>query len=198
MKTRTLDLRGLSCPLPVIRTKEALDGATSPIEVIVDNEGSMTNVTRFAQSQGAEVTLRRDGNDYRLTIRPVAGAVATEPPPIACSITKSLVVYVSSEHMGQGDDALGAVLMEAFLDTLSQFATRISHLVCVNAGARLAVEGSPVLEQLRQLEQMGVQVLVCGTCLNHFEIKDRLAVGSVSNMFSIIETLAGAGRIIQP
>jgi intracellular sulfur oxidation DsrE/DsrF family protein len=88
--------------------------------------------------------------------------------------------------------------MAAFLDTLSQFRDEISHVILVNAGARLAVEGSPVLDQLGQLEELGVQVLVCGTCLNHFGIKDRLAVGSVSNMFAIIETLSRAGRIIRP
>ena len=88
--------------------------------------------------------------------------------------------------------------MEAFLDTLSQFKGELSHAIFVNAGAKLAVEDSPVLEQLRQLEELGVQVLVCGTCLNHFGIKDRLAVGTISNMYAIIETLSKAGRIIRP
>ncbi len=100
--------------------------------------------------------------------------------------------------MGRGDDELGAILMEAFLDTLSQFKGEISHAVFVNAGARLAVEGSPVLAQLCQLEEVGVEVMVCGTCLNHFAIADQLAVGSVSNMYAIIETLSKAERVIRP
>ena len=109
---------------------------------------------------------------------------------------RGTVVFIGSEGMGRGDDELGAILMEAFLDTLSQFKGEISHAVFVNAGARLAVEGSPVLEQVRQLEEVGVDVMVCGTCLNHFGIADQLAVGSVSNMYAIIEMLSKAERVI--
>ena len=100
--------------------------------------------------------------------------------------------------MGRGDDELGATLMAAFLDTLSHFKGELSHAVFVNAAAKLTVEGSPVLEQVRQLEQTGVEVLVCGTCLDHFGVQDKLAVGSVSNMYAIIETLSRAGRVIRP
>jgi selenium metabolism protein YedF len=199
-ETRTVDCRGLACPQPVLSTKDALAGATSPLVVIVDNEGSATNVQRFAESQGARVTVSRDGADYHLAIEPGDGVAGGEEPPIVCTTSPrgQQVVYVASAQMGRGDDELGDVLMAAFLDTLSQFRGEVSHAIFVNAGARLAVEGSPVLEQLRQLEEVGVEVLVCGTCLNHFGIADRLAVGSVSNMYAIIETLAGAGRIIRP
>jgi selenium metabolism protein YedF len=112
--------------------------------------------------------------------------------------TLPLVVYVSSEGMGRGDEELGAILMAVFLDTLSQLKGNLSHAIFLNAGAKLTVDGSGVLEQIRQLEQLGAKVLVCGTCLNHFGIKDQLAVGSISNMYEIIETLSKAGRIIRP
>lgn len=197
---KTVDCRGLACPQPVINTKNALQGVTAPIRVIVDNEAACTNVRRFAESRGARVKVAEQIGEFHLTIEPGDHELANEEPPIVCSTTaaRNMVVYVSSEGMGRGDDELGAVLMEAFLDTLSQFKGELSHAIFVNAGAKLAVEGSPVLEQIRQLEALGVQVLVCGTCLNHFGIKDRLAVGSVSNMYSIIETLSKAGRIIRP
>ncbi|MBW2454349.1 MAG: sulfurtransferase-like selenium metabolism protein YedF [Deltaproteobacteria bacterium] len=110
----------------------------------------------------------------------------------------STVVFLSSEGMGRGDETLGGTLMAAFLDTLSQFKGEISHVLFVNAGAKLAVEGSPVLAQLQQLEQIGVKLLVCGTCLNYFDIKDQLAVGTVSNMVAIVETLSRADRVISP
>jgi len=199
---KTVDCRGLACPQPVINTKNALQEATVPIQVLVDNEASCTNVRRFAESQGAKVEVAEQGGEFHLTIEPGHHEPAGEKPPIVCSTTlpmaRNMVVYVSSEGMGRGDDELGGVLMEAFLDTLSQFKGELSHAIFVNAGAKLAVEDSPVLEQLRQLEELGVQVLVCGTCLNHFGIKDKLAVGSVSNMYAIIETLSKAGRIIRP
>jgi selenium metabolism protein YedF len=198
--SKKVDCRGLACPQPVINTKEALKDAVSSFVVIVDNEGSCTNVTRFAESRGARVSAAREGGEFHLTIEPGRGGPAGEAPPVVCSSAgaRNMVVYVSSEGMGRGDEALGANLMAAFLDTLSQFKGELSHLILVNAGAKLAVEGSPVLDQIRQLEQVGAQVLVCGTCLSHFGIRDRLAVGSVSNMYAIIEALSGAGRIIRP
>jgi selenium metabolism protein YedF len=144
--------------------------------------------------------VAQEGNEFHLTIEPGHGVPAEEAPAIVCTTTsaKNMVVYVSSEGMGRGDEELGTTLMAAFLDTLSQFRGEISHVIFVNAGAKLAVEGSPVLEYVRQLEEVGAQVLVCGTCLNHFGIEDKLAVGSISNMYAIIERLSKAGRIIQP
>jgi len=157
-------------------------------------------VRRFVESKGARVEVAEHGGELHLTIEPGHHEPVGEEPPIVCSIpaARDLAVYVSSEGMGRGDDELGAVLMEAFLDTLSHFKAELSHAIFVNAGAKLAVEGSPVLAQIRQLEELGVQVLVCGTCLSHFGIKDKLAVGSVSNMYAIIDVLSKAGRIIRP
>jgi selenium metabolism protein YedF len=196
---RTVDCRGLACPQPVINTKEALAGGDSPILVIVDNQASSTNVQRFAESQGARVLVTRKKDEFHLAIKPGRAVPATQQTPIVCPTpgARNMVVFVSSEGMGRGDEELGAVLMAAFLDTLSQFRDEISHAIFLNTGAKLAIEGSPVLEQIRQLEQVGVEILVCGTCLNHFGVKEKLAVGSVSNMYAIIETLSKAGRIIR-
>jgi selenium metabolism protein YedF len=199
-RTRTIDCRGLACPQPVIMTREALEGAVSTLVVVVDAEGSCTNVARFAGSQGHAVAVEREGGEFRITITKGAGGTASEPPPVACDApgVRTTVVVAAGEGMGRGDDELGGVLMRAFLDTLAQFAGDISHLVLVNAGVKLAVRGSPVLGQVAQLEEMGVEVLSCGTCLAHFGIEDKLAVGSVSNMYSIVEVLSRAGRIIKP
>jgi selenium metabolism protein YedF len=199
---KTVDCRGLACPQPVIDTKAALAGATAPVLVIVDNEASCTNVRRLAEGQGANVTVDRRGDEFRLTIvRGADAPPAQEPAPdpeTRSTLRGRTVVYVSSEGMGSGDDGLGATLMESFLDTLSHFEGEVSHVIFVNAGAKLAVEGSPVLDQVRHLEELGARVLVCGTCLDFFKIKDKLAAGSVSNMYEIIETLAKAGRVLRP
>ncbi len=191
---KTLDCRGLACPQPVINTKDALHSATSPLLVIVDNEAACSNVSRVAASHGSQVAVTRRDSEYHLTLTPGTAAAS----PAEATSAANLVVYVSSEAMGRGDDQLGAILMAAFLDTLSQFKGTISHAIFINSGAKLTVQGSPVLEQVRQLEELGVQILICGTCLNYFGIADQLAVGSVSNMYAIIETLAQAGRIIRP
>ena len=111
---------------------------------------------------------------------------------------RDTVVYVASEGMGCGDEELGTELMSKFLDTASQFKDRISHLIFVNAGAKLVVDGSPVLEQLRHLDNVGVEILACGTCLNYFGITEMLAFGRVSNMVEIVEILSNAGRVLRP
>ncbi len=199
---RTIDCRGLPCPQPVLRTKEALESGRAPLRVIVDNEAACTNVSRFAEGRGAQVTVERRGGEYHLAIRPGAQARAPEGEPVACTGAQAaagnLVVYVSSEGMGRGDDRLGTILMAAFLDTLGHFKDVPSHVIFVNGGVRLAVEGSPVLDQIRHLEQIGSRVLVCGTCLNYFGLKEKLAVGGISNMYAIVETLSQAGRIVKP
>jgi tRNA 2-thiouridine synthesizing protein A len=191
----------MACPQPVLATRAALAEGGGALVVLVDAESSCTNVRRFAESQGARVSVfERDGL-FWLTIEPGAGGPAGEAPAIVCDVGAAppdVVVYVASEEMGRGDDTLGATLMAAFLDTLAHLKGRVSHLVLVNAGAKLAIAGSPVLEQVRQLERIGVQVLVCGTCLTYFGVREALAAGRVSNMLEIIETLAGAGKVIRP
>jgi selenium metabolism protein YedF len=109
-----------------------------------------------------------------------------------------LVVYVASEAMGSGDDQLGTTLMGAFLDTLGHFKDTPSHIIFINGGARLTADGSHVLDQIRHLEQLGATVLTCGTCLDHFGIREKLAVGRISNMYAIIETLSKAERVVRP
>jgi selenium metabolism protein YedF len=198
---QVLDCRGLSCPQPVIQTRQVLEQPTlSRLRVILDNEGSCINVSRFAEGQGHSVTVERGEGLYHVRIVKGAGGQAAGTAEVVCdaAAARGTVVYVSSEGMGRGDEELGRKLMAAYLDTLAQFAPRISHVVFVNAGVKLAIQGSPVLEQIRNLERMGAKVLACGTCLNHFGIADRLGVGSVSNMLAILEVLLGAQKVTSP
>lgn len=109
-----------------------------------------------------------------------------------------MVVYINSATVGRGDDDLGTTLMGAYLDTLADFATEISHIILVNSAVKLACRDSTVSDQLQNLSSTGIKVLSCGTCINFFELKDRLAVGKISNMFEIIETLKNGGRTLHP
>lgn len=201
MEERILDCRGLACPQPVIRTRQALEEMPEQrLRVLLDNEASCTNVRRFAESQGHGVRQESPKpGQYEILIERGKGTVqASEPPPTVCqaSAARSTVVYVPSETLGRGDETLGRVLMGAYLDTLAQFAQEISHVIFINSGVKLAVEGSPVLEQIQALERMGAQVLSCGTCLNHFGIAQQLRVGSISNMLAILEVLSRAERVM--
>lgn len=196
---KILDLAGLACPLPVIRTKEALEGGQSEaFIVVVDNGAARDNVSRFAQSRGCTVSVAAAGNCYHLTLQPPAGQPGqgclfpgTSPAP------QSTVVVFASDLMGEGAPELGAILMRAFCQTVVQLEAP-QKLLFYNRGVFLTLNDSPVLSELKGLEEMGVALLVCGTCLDFFKVRDRLAAGQVSNMFSILEAQMQAGRIIRP
>ena len=196
---KIIDLSGLACPLPVVRTKEALEGGeTEEFIVVVDHEAARDNVSRFAQSRGCTVSVAQSGSCYHLTISPPAGqARETCFFPGVAPASRSTVVVFSSDHMGEGDPELGAILMRAFCQTIVQVEAP-QKLLFYNRGIFLTLNDSPVLSELKGLEEMGVGLLVCGTCLDFYKVRDRLAVGQVSNMFSILEAQMQAGRIIRP
>ena len=196
---KIIDLSGLACPLPVVRTKEALDaGETGEFIVVVDHDAARDNVSRFAQSRGCTVSVAQVGSCYHLTISPPAGqARETCFFPGVAPAPQSTVVVFSSDRMGDGDPELGAILMRAFCQTIVQVEAP-QKLLFYNRGIFLTLNDSPVLSELKGLEEMGVGLLVCGTCLDYYKVRDRLAVGQVSNMFSILEAQMQAGRIIRP
>ncbi|MFC1705249.1 sulfurtransferase-like selenium metabolism protein YedF [Planctomycetota bacterium] len=203
-----VDVRGKPCPQPVIETRAALAAVGSGcVEVLVDNAASAENVARMARTMGWDGQAEDSGDgSLRLTLtRAGEGQDAqeqSEEPGVALAVTDArpprVVVSIGSEHMGTGDDELGAILIKAFVETLQMAVPRPSTLVFYNAGVKLAVGGSPLLDDLRLLAESGAEVLVCGTCLRFFGIEDRLGVGVVSNMYEILGALAGADRVVKP
>ena len=107
-----------------------------------------------------------------------------------------IVVAISSNTMGRGDDELGLVLIRSHLHALGEVAPKPDTLILFNTGVLLAAEGSPVLDDLRLLAEQGVHIILCGTCVSHFSLKERTAVGEVSNMYTISETMMRAGKVI--
>jgi selenium metabolism protein YedF len=198
---QTLDLTGLACPLPVIRTKEALEKEPSrELIVVVDNPAARDNVTRFAESRGCSVTTAPGAGDCQyLTITPAPGGDAgTCLMPGAAPAPAITVVVFASDAMGQGDPKLGAILINAFFQSLVMVADLPKKLLFYNRGVFLTLNDSPVLQELQALEEKGLELLVCGTCLDFYKVRDRLAAGKVSNMFTILESQLQAHRIIQP
>lgn len=195
-----LNCRGFECPQPVSKVKKALEEmAGDELLVIVDNESASSNVWRFAESAGYSVHVEEKEGDYHLLIKrgkekPAAGGV------YECRVPEQrpIVVYINSAVMGGGDDHLGATLMGAFMETLLHFANDISHILLVNSGVKFTTESSPVFDHLRVLEEMGIKVLACGTCLKYFGLIDAMGVGEVSNMYSIVQTMSQAERVIRP
>jgi selenium metabolism protein YedF len=197
--TKILDLTGLACPLPVVRTKEALETeGDRHLIVMVDNIAARDNVTRFAESRGCEVSVAAASGCYQLTIQPpVGGKPSSCIFPDATPELQGNVVVFAADLMGQGDPELGGILMRAFCQTLVQMEVP-KKLLFYNRGVFLTLNDSPVLAELKGLEEMGVELLVCGTCLDFYKVKERLAAGKVSNMFTILESQMQAGRIIKP
>ena len=194
---------GDQCPIPVIKTKKAMQALTGPetIEVLVDNETAVSNVTKMAKSLGAAVfSAKVEEGKFQITIKAEGAAVADDEPVTCVPDVKddNTVVVISSDRMGEGNDELGKVLIKGFIFALTQLDKLPKTMLFYNGGATLTVEGSASLEDLKSLEAQGVEIMTCGTCLDYYGIKDKLAVGSVTNMYVIVDTQANAGRILKP
>ena len=193
-----IDCRGKACPQPVLMAKQALEQLREgELTVIVDDPTAHENVERFVTSQGCSVKAVKRERDVYLHIR--KGTAGDETKAVREEEkAKRVVVYINSHLLGVGDEALGTILMRAFLKTLLDLETRPNQLILINSGVRLASEGSEVLETLRALSENGVKILSCGTCLDFYGLKEKLRVGAVSNMFVIAQALLGADRLIRP
>ena len=185
---------GDNCPIPVIKTKKAMKELTGPdtIEVLVDNEIAVQNVTKMAQSSGGKVTSEKKAEkEYRILI---------EMEEVSCTPDKrgNTIVVVSSDKMGSGNEELGKVLMKSFLFAVTQLEELPKTMLFYNGGATLTTEESDSLEDLKNLEAQGVEIMTCGTCLDYYGLKEKLAVGTVTNMYSIVETMEQASKVIRP
>ena len=196
---------GEQCPIPVVKAARALREMTEPgtLEVHVDNEIAVQNLKRMAA--GHKLTARpekRSETEFVVTMEVAepAGEAPLEEPPLSCApdARGNLVVAVDSAVMGHGSDELGKVLMKGFLFAASQLPELPKTMLFYNGGAHLTCQGSESLEDLKNLEAQGVEILTCGTCLNHYGLTEQLAVGGVTNMYSIVEKLAGAGKVVKP
>jgi selenium metabolism protein YedF len=197
MKIETVDARGLPCPQPVIRMRKAMVQG-GDVLTIVDNETSQKNVTRMAEKSGAAVEVEQREDGIYLRIRPgvEVGAKAESEVRVGPS-GGPLVLVVPGELMGRGDDReLGQVLIRAFFHTLGEVEPLPDTIIFFNSGVKLVVEDSPVAEDLQALAGEGVEILACGTCLGYYGLRDEIAVGTVSNMYSIAETMLAADRLV--
>lgn len=196
--TKEIDCRGLACPAPVLQTKEAIEkGHPAVIKVVVDNEAAKQNVSRFMGHQNLEVSVRQEGSDFHVigTMREgAAPEAAVDEKPKAEH--KKIMVMVPNDCMGHGDDELGRKLMLSFLKTLKEMGKELWRLVFVNNGVKLTIEGSEVLPVIQELEKEGVHILVCGTCLTHFDLLVQKQVGETTNMLDIVTAMQLADKVI--
>jgi selenium metabolism protein YedF len=204
----TVDARGLACPEPVLLAKKAI-AENEEVTVIVNDEIAVENIRRMAVKTacGFSVTEREGGVREIALVR--TGAVDQLPADAAaeagpsCGIAPGkgagpIVVVLSDNRMGRGDDVLGDILIRSFIHTLLQLKPLPGTIICYNAGVKLAAKDSAVLDDLQELARAGVDILVCGTCVNYFGLGDRVAAGRISNMYDIAETMAAAARLLRP
>ena len=196
---------GEQCPIPVVKATRALRAMTEPgtLEVRVDNEIAVQNLTRMAAGNHLPVQAEKVGERefaVRMEVTDPKGEAPMEEPAPACipDARGDLLVAVETETMGRGSEELGRTLMKGFLFALTQLPRLPDTVLFYNGGAHLSVEGSDSLEDLQKLESQGVKILTCGTCLNYYGLTEKLAVGAVTNMYEIVETLAGAGKVVKP
>ena len=197
---------GDTCPIPVVKTKDAIrqlgaDGGV--VETLVDNEIAVQNLTKMANQKGYGVESEKLGeNEYRVTMTVGAGAdLPAENEETLCAVPagqKNTVVVVAADHMGEGQGELGKNLLKAFLYALSQQERLPKTILFYNGGASLTCQGSLSLEDLQSMAERGVEILTCGTCLNHYGLADKLAVGQVTNMYEIAERMTHASLIVKP
>lgn len=195
---KEIDARGLACPAPVLQTKAALqEESPNRVRVVVDNAASQQNVQRFLESEGFQTALEHDGSDY-LVIGSCDSMSSTQPQPASepPGDARKIMVMCATDRIGFGDDALGLKLMVNFLRTLKEMDDDLWQLVFVNNGVKLTIDGSEVLDDLKAYESAGLKILVCGTCLDHFNLLDRKQVGETTNMLDIVTAMQLADKMI--
>ena len=196
---------GKQCPIPVVMTKKVIDqsGTGDEIEILVDNETAVNNLSRLANKTGCTfVSEKLEVKKYRVKMKVQTEQTGTEVKEEECVCEmpgkKVKVAVISADVMGKGDDELGKVLIKGFLYALSQMETHVDTILFYNGGAKLTTEGSDSIEDLKKMEAEGTEILTCGTCLKHYGLMEKLLVGKVTDMYTITERMMGADKIIRP
>ncbi|MBL4938414.1 sulfurtransferase-like selenium metabolism protein YedF [Clostridium sp. YIM B02515] len=188
-----IDCKGLKCPQPVINTKKYFDSIENgEAEVVVDNEVAKNNISKFCNSNGFKFNVEEKEGLYHIKI-------AKEN--VSCEVMdfekNSLVILIGTDKLGNGDDTLGATLMKSYLYALSESDKLPTDLLFLNSGVKLVAEGSEVLDSLNKLKERGVNIASCGVCLDFYKLKEKLSVGEITNMYTIIEKMNTADNTIK-
>lgn len=196
---------GDTCPIPVIKTKKAIEGLNGAgvVETLVDNEIAVQNLKKMADQKGYKASCEKLGdNQYKVKMT-IGEAVEEKKEEFAKKSERSdssenMVVVISSSKMGEGEEELGKVLIKGFIYALTQLDTLPKTMLFYNGGAFLTCEGSESLEDLKFLKEQGVEIFTCGTCLNYYGLTEKLQVGEITNMYVIAEKMTQADKVVKP
>lgn len=207
MEKKIVDAMGKQCPIPVVEAKKAIGQLNGEgiVEVHVDNEVAKENLLKLAASEGASAEFAQEKEGHFIVTIAVEGRgqdgeknSAAPTADCGCGPMFGTVYVFDSDTMGSGSDELGRTLIKGFIYAVSQLPQPPECCIFYNSGAKLTAEGSASLEDLRELEERGTEILTCGTCANFFDLGEKIQVGSVTNMYTIVEKLDGAGKIVKP
>lgn len=196
---------GDTCPIPVIKTKKAIEGLNGAgvVETLVDNEIAVQNLKKMADQKGYKVSCEKLGDSQYKVKMTIGDAVEEKKEESAKKSERSdssenTVVVISSSKMGEGEEELGKVLIKGFIYALTQLDTLPKTMLFYNGGAFLTCEGSESLEDLKFLKEQGVEIFTCGTCLNYYGLTEKLQVGEITNMYVIAEKMTQADKVVKP
>ncbi len=199
--TKIVDARGLTCPQPVVLTKQALE-TSEKVNVLVDNETALENIKRLGTKLGCDIKVEeKKDRTFEIKLKRKEGAAVAQEefaPSCGTAAAGPFLIVFAENKMGRGNDELGSVLIRSFIHTVLEEKQKPDMMIFYNTGVYLALEGSDTLEDLKAIEAVGVEILVCGTCLNYFNVKEKLGVGIVSNMYDIAGAMSRAGRLVVP
>ena len=203
---KIVDTKGQLCPAPLIAAKKALKETPrgESFVLITDNKTSFDNLTRFLKDNKAETQFEESNGTWTITITNTIGEVIKPNAEEYCApeVTHfekgDFVVVISSDKMGEGDETLGYLLMTTFINSLKDLDKMPKKILFYNNGVKMITKSSPVIQPLKDLEKMGVELMACGTCVNHYGLSDEIGAGIIGNMYSIAEAMALSGKILKP
>ena len=201
METKVVDARGEQCPIPVVKATKALqEMGSGTLEVHVDNAVAVQNLQRMASGRGLQAAEQQLAPDHYVVTIPVGDGAAEAAMDCGCGplVSGDTIVVIGTNEMGSGSAELGATLLKGFVFAVSQLPELPKTVLLYNGGVKLTCEGSESLEDLKGMAARGVEIMSCGTCLNFYDLKEKLAVGEVTNMYVIVEKMSGADRVVRP
>lgn len=202
---KVVDTKGLTCPAPLIKTRQALNEALEgeSLQIVIDNATSLSNIRRFLKDNKLSSSEKEENAIWTITVNRGEVMPVIENIEDYCSVSeertgKNVVVAIASDKMGTGDDELGTRLINSFFKVLPLVQPLPSSVVFYNAGVKLAVTGSLAEEYLKEIEAKGVKLYLCTTCIDYFLLREKIKVGNISDMYQIINVLNEADLIIRP
>ncbi len=199
---KTIDAKGKACPIPLIMTKKAMAelGENELLEIFLDNEISKNNVVHFLRAHGMNIREEQTGDFFRVVVNKTGEIPEEVNAEEFCEInppkTDNYVMTIKRNRMGDGSEELGEILIKAAINTIPDMDMRPNIMIFLNSGIFLTLKNSSVLDSLKRLETKGMEILVCGTCLDYYQKKNDLGVGRISNMYDILESMSKTGKVI--